>query len=91
MGTEWMSKAICVGRDPEIWFTERTGLAARKDNARAAGICAQCPVRVQCRAYADRLPATDGVWGGWPIKRSARTTIPFSAPQTRRQRQVVAK
>ncbi|MEN4399987.1 WhiB family transcriptional regulator [Mycolicibacterium conceptionense] len=80
-GAEWMDQALCAGRDPEIWFTEKTGIAGRKAVARAAAICAQCPVRLQCRAYADELPATDGVWGGWRIKRSARTTIPFSARQ----------
>ncbi|QFG10061.1 WhiB family transcription factor [Mycobacterium phage IdentityCrisis] len=75
----WMDRALCVGRDPEIWFTEKTGVAARKAVARAAAICAQCPVRRECRQHADQLHATDGVWGGWPVKRSARTTIPFSA------------
>jgi hypothetical protein len=57
--------------DPEL-FTGPAGIesedepepdrAARLDAARA--ICAECPVRVQCLAYALRTRPTAALWGG---------------------------
>lgn len=53
----WRGQALCatVGTDP--FFTD--GL---EDEARA--VCARCPVRVECLAYAIETRQPDGVWGG---------------------------
>lgn len=49
--------AACVGHDPELWF--------RREHAdEAAAICAGCPARAECDAYADAAPIKYGMWGG---------------------------
>lgn len=55
---DWMAEALCKDEDPELFFP-RQGPGAK----RAARVCAECPVMVQCGEYAE---ATDslGVWGG---------------------------
>lgn len=62
-----MDRAACLGSNPEVFFTKKSGNGARKEIAKAASICARCPVRQDCRDYATALPATSGVWGGWPV------------------------
>lgn len=71
MTLDWMSAAVCAGVDPELWFPE-TG------DAKAARICAVCPVRQQCEEYALALegdcglPYRHGVWGGASARERAR-------------------
>ena len=60
---EWMSKGACVGCDPAQFFpTKRVGSRAAKKAARA--MCAACPVKDDCLAFAMRDPYVLGVWGG---------------------------
>ena len=51
----WMTRAACVGHDPELWYglTEDTTVAA-------IAICHTCPVTTACLAAADGW----GIWGG---------------------------
>lgn len=65
VSTDWMDDAACgegktwkgVPVDPEWWFPEiGTGAIARS-------ICATCPVRVECAAYALRHKLA-GIWAG---------------------------
>ena len=51
----WMSRAACVGHDPEIWFQAST-------RAQAQRICAGCPVAGDCRVRG--AEEYRGVWGG---------------------------
>jgi WhiB family redox-sensing transcriptional regulator len=52
------STGLCqYGDDPNLWFRF-------EDSARAAAICANCPVRLACARAALSLHATDGVWAG---------------------------
>jgi WhiB family transcriptional regulator, redox-sensing transcriptional regulator len=55
----WEERARCGEHDPEIFF-DPTARAER----RAKSICAQCPVRLDCLAYALSVRAEFGVWGG---------------------------
>jgi WhiB family redox-sensing transcriptional regulator len=55
----WEERARCGEYDPEIFF-DPTARAER----RAKSICAQCPVRLDCLAYALSVRAEFGVWGG---------------------------
>lgn len=58
----WMTGAACraPGIDPGVFFPGRG-----EDYARAKAICATCPVRAQCLAYAMAPPREKfGVWGG---------------------------
>ncbi len=60
----WMDKAACVGADPELFFTTKTGAGAQAQIAEAARICARCPVTAQCEELRRAAGATDGVWAG---------------------------
>jgi WhiB family redox-sensing transcriptional regulator len=54
----WVSKARCRSTDPDELFVR--GAAQRK----AAVICRQCPVNLQCAAEALDNRIEFGVWGG---------------------------
>ena len=62
----WQEHAACKGMDSSCFFPpdrERATTAA----ARIAGakkVCADCPVLVECRAFALRVREPYGVWGG---------------------------
>ena len=66
MTRDWMVSAKCRGMDPEVFFPSATGVAGRQQVAKAAAVCAACPVRVECQEYADANEESCGVWGGWP-------------------------
>ncbi len=54
----WVSKALCRAVDPDELFVR--GAAQRK----AAVICRQCPVSLECAADALDNRVEFGVWGG---------------------------
>ena len=57
----WMSHGLCTRADPDAWFPEK----GHKDLARAATrVCARCPVRRLCLAYALANREQHGIWGG---------------------------
>jgi WhiB family redox-sensing transcriptional regulator len=69
----WHTDAECR-RHPELtWFPTLSYQAAP-----AKRVCAACPVRVECLAYAISKSDLDGIWGG------------LSAKERRRLRQSVA-
>lgn len=55
----WMADALCRAH-PEVSFFPRRG----EDLQPAKAICAACPVRAECLAYAQQDYCTTGVWGG---------------------------
>jgi WhiB family transcriptional regulator, redox-sensing transcriptional regulator len=55
----WEESARCGQYDPEIFFDPTV-----RSERRAKSICAQCPVRVDCLAYALSVRTEFGVWGG---------------------------
>ena len=63
----WQLDAACRGEDAAAYFApnyfeKRSEKDARE--ARAKVICARCPVREPCLAYALRIREPHGVWGG---------------------------
>ena len=56
--TGWRDRALCAGMDPELWFP------AAGQSPRAKRICAACPVRAECLAFALALGSVQGIWGG---------------------------
>ena len=63
----WQLAAACRGEDAAAYFApnyfeKRSEKDARE--ARAKRICARCPVREPCLAYALRIREPHGVWGG---------------------------
>lgn len=54
----WMADALCAQVDAELFFPEVGG-----STREAKAICAKCPVRARCLAYALEHRER-GVWGG---------------------------
>ena len=62
--TNWRSLAACAGLH-DLFFgeAEHKGTHRRRE-ARARAVCAGCPVRPECAAFAIASGAEFGVWGG---------------------------
>lgn len=57
--TDWMRFGLCAQTDPEAFYPDRG------ENATSAKtVCAGCPVRAECLAYALEHGERFGVWGG---------------------------
>ncbi|MGH3321751.1 MAG: WhiB family transcriptional regulator [Streptosporangiaceae bacterium] len=62
---DWREYAACRAEDPELFFPiGSTGPAALEQTAQAKAVCARCPVRAACLAYALRTGQDFGIWGG---------------------------
>ncbi len=68
-GRDWRTRARCREVDDgDLWFSTH-----KADRQEAAAICAVCPVRLECLAFAmswrsyvhDETERPQGVWGGW--------------------------
>lgn len=57
----WKAQANCAGVDPALFYPE---VADRPTAAAARAVCAGCPVRLECLAYALRNGEEYGIWGG---------------------------
>ena len=55
----WAARARCADIDPEIFFPPHDDPATE-----ARQICARCPVRDECLAYALDADERYGIWGG---------------------------
>lgn len=55
----WMDDALCTQVDPEAFFPPKGG-----SNRDAKKLCAECPVRAECLAYALENDERFGIWGG---------------------------
>ena len=62
----WRLWAACRQADGELFFSPdgERGTAKRRRERAAKAICASCPVRDDCAAYAVRNHERYGVWGG---------------------------
>ena len=63
---DWTRFAACAGTDPGLWFgpDDELGQAQQRREAKAIGICRQCPVRRPCLEHALSQPSQHGVAGG---------------------------
>jgi WhiB family transcriptional regulator, redox-sensing transcriptional regulator len=66
----WMFDAACRGMDADVFFP-----TADADPQPGKGVCASCPVRVACLAFALEHGERFGIWGGLDEKERARLTI----------------
>jgi WhiB family transcriptional regulator, redox-sensing transcriptional regulator len=57
--TAWMDEALCAQIDHDDHFPEKGG-----SSRVGKRVCAACPVRPQCLAYAVAHREGHGVWGG---------------------------
>lgn len=61
---EWTELAACRDLDPELFFPIGTVGPAMEQVDTAKAVCARCPVRTDCLAWALRVGEAHGVWGG---------------------------
>lgn len=57
--TAWMADALCAQTDPDAFFPDKG-----EPNHAAKAVCAACPVRSDCLAYALDRDERYGIWGG---------------------------
>ena len=60
----WRSAAACRSCDPDLFFPVSSSGPSLKQVTEAKTICARCPVRPECLAFAVRTRQAHGVWGG---------------------------
>ncbi len=64
---DWRESAVCADsdEDSDTWHLDDTkGAIAAAATALAKELCADCPVRPECLAYALQIGPVTGVWGG---------------------------
>jgi len=63
---QWQERSACRTANPALFFApENEGNHQRRFRETAAkAICAHCPVRALCRAYAVQADEPYGIWGG---------------------------
>ncbi len=59
--SDWQDAAACRSSDPGMFFPDREDV---ESIVRAKAVCASCPVREECLAYAVELNQSEGIWGG---------------------------
>jgi hypothetical protein len=59
----WQRYTLC-SITPELPWTRDEADLTTDDADRIRAVCAQCPVRLACRAYADANNMTGGWWAG---------------------------
>jgi WhiB family redox-sensing transcriptional regulator len=77
MNLDWMRRAACKGQPDAIFFPDHEEDGEQFDYTTARHICAGCPVRAECLAYAVELNVRHGMFAG---------LIPAERANLRRQR-----
>ncbi|MDF1594847.1 MAG: WhiB family transcriptional regulator [Acidimicrobiia bacterium] len=62
IGREWRELAACAGREDDLFFPVNEAEKSFVNAAKA--VCAGCPVKADCLAYAIETGQTEGIWGG---------------------------
>ena len=64
--TDWRRSAACTDADPDLFIGPdfESDRAKTRRETKAKRVCAACPVRSACLAFAARTGTKDGVWGG---------------------------
>jgi len=63
-GEDWRSAAACRFADPDLFFPVSDAGKSLEQVTEARMICAGCPVRRECLAFALRTQQAYGIWGG---------------------------
>ena len=63
---EWQERGSCRTANPSLFFApdHESNHQRRFRETAAKAICAHCPVRAVCRAYAMQTGELYGIWGG---------------------------
>lgn len=68
---DWSNSAACLDQDPELFFPVGEGPTAQRQVEEAREICANCPVRTPCLAFALQTNVQFGIWAGTvPVERA---------------------
>lgn len=65
MNEPWMTDANCLDVNIDDFFPKTGDVAAA---ARAKAICNDCPVRLECYEYAERVEQQWGIFGGFTVR-----------------------
>lgn len=68
MNEDWREKALCIGKDTNLFFPESGIRAAIKQARMMKSVCYACPVRLECLNYAVAKGEEFGIWGGFSAK-----------------------
>ncbi len=68
--TRWMTDARCLDY-PDLPWIEDLGHASKQVRAEMREVCAACPVRASCAAYAVEVGINAGWWAGRSMHRNA--------------------
>lgn len=85
--TDWRARGACSSADPDLFFPISAHGASRRQEQRAKAVCAACPVRAECLAFAVETRQVHGVWGGLGekelrrLRRSRRTPDGIPPPE----------
>lgn len=60
----WRDLAACNDFDPDLFFPAGDTGSAASQIVEAKRICAECPVKTDCLAYAVETNQINGIWGG---------------------------
>jgi WhiB family transcriptional regulator, redox-sensing transcriptional regulator len=63
-GEDWRSAAACQDADPDLFFPVSPSGKSLEQIELAKAICAGCPARRPCLAFALRTGQAHGIWGG---------------------------
>jgi WhiB family redox-sensing transcriptional regulator len=64
----WRMLAACQSIDPELFFPVSTSGKSLEQVTAAKAVCAACPVRQECLAFALRTGQGHGIWGGLTVE-----------------------
>lgn len=83
---DWQEQGACRGANPSLFFApdHESSHQRRFRETAAKAVCAHCPVRNICHAYALQTGEVYGIWGGTTERERLRT------PATHQQRRPVA-
>ena len=60
----WRALAACRTADPELFFPVSVSGRSLDQAMEAKALCAACPVRAECLAFALETGQVHGIWGG---------------------------
>lgn len=64
----WRMLAACQSIDPELFFPVSASGKSLEQVTAAKAVCAACPVRQECLAFAFRTGQAHGIWGGLTVE-----------------------
>ncbi len=64
----WRVLAACQSIDPELFFPVSASGKSLEQVTAAKAVCAACPVRQECLAFAFRTGQAHGIWGGLTVE-----------------------